>query len=343
VNDPLEQLQLDLSYSDGAEISLRNIGSVRSVICYQCKISDFSPALNELSMEQCEIMNPESCPPLRCLRTENYKLSAGDRRLVNALTMLETVALGAIPLSNYQGFCHLKTIEITRDNSLRDVSCFRNVLILRITSCKNVTDVSSLGNIRELLISACPGVTDVSALEKVYNLNLSYSDNISDVSALGNVRILNLDCCPQIRNVSALRNIYELHLEHCGNLVDVTALENVEILSLSGSVKVDKLTGFKKIKELNIVCCTAVVTDFKRMTQLKKLVVGYRYRVERLPFEIADGVEILKNLKESEMTRIVTETEDHLPGQNILSWHHMTSIQQLRFSGCYSQRFLQLL
>jgi hypothetical protein len=359
---PLEQLELrcnfptiPLTFSQEIKLAtLNNLGRINKIAANQYRINDFPVHLNELTLQKCEIFNPENCPPLRSIHLEKCTLNGQKTIDVSLFRILEEASFNGMKIRNYRSLAHLKIVCIKNNDWISDVRCFRAVKKLTFNFCPRITDVSSLGKVHHLDLAYCDGITDVSSLGTVHKLCLGACENLTDVSALGNVPNLNLAGCTKLKDISCLRNVLELGLFWFSGNDDLSALEKVHKLSVTHYPQLSSIRMLKNIQELDITDC-AKITDFKGLHSLKKLTIGSYWDGEsdedfQLPFHVTDGIEIIHNLKECVLNGIifngVNEQEVHKEGltsetstTTVLSFCHLKDIQKLTFHDCVFRSF----
>jgi hypothetical protein len=332
--NPVEQLDLCLSYSKREILNLSKLPTVNKIKIHNCTIEDYPNYCHDLTMEFCRISHLPSRYPIRNLTMINCQVgSAKDGNIdVSCLNMQEAASFSSTNLQNYHLLKGLRSVSISSCPSITDVSCFENVQTLHFYGCANIIDVSSLGNVHELELSYCQGVKDVSALGRVYRLNLSQSTRFNDISSLGNVHSLNLAWCTQITDISALKNVRELHLNGFRG-TDVSGLENVEKLFLSDSLSVCDISMLTKVKELDIDRC-ALITQFHGLNNLRNLTIGIDDENDgrSSPFSIESGVETITNLSSLRVFAVIFE--GNRLHRNSLSFHHLQNLRHLTFYSC---------
>jgi hypothetical protein len=356
--NPLEQLELRCNFPtiplpfvspEIKLITLNNLGRINIVAAGEYYIDNFPVHLNELTLQNCEIINPENCPPLRSIHLDKCKLNGKKKIDVSLFSILEEASFNGMMIYNYQSLAHLKILCIENNDMISDVSCFSAVKKLKFTFCPRITDVSSLGNVYSLDLWCCDGIRDVSSLGTVRNLCLSSCENLIDVSALGNVPNLNLGWCTQVKDISRLKNVRKLGLYAFTGNDDLSALETVQTLTVAHSPQLSSISMLKNIQELDITDCRKI-TDFKGLHSLKKLTMGSDWDGEsdedfQLPFQISDGIEIIRNLKDCELNGIIlngvkeheVHEEEMTPETRtttVLSFCHLQDIPKLTFHDC---------
>jgi hypothetical protein len=98
-------------------------------------------------------------------------------------------------------------------------------LYIDLSKYNSITNVSILGNVYSLNLSGCEKIIDVRPLRNVKILNLSGCKKITDVSPLRNVKILDLSSCRKITRVGELKNVRDLNLRCCINIIDDDIIE----------------------------------------------------------------------------------------------------------------------
>jgi hypothetical protein len=87
------------------------------------------------------------------------------------LAPLQNIEKGVFQLRNcinYHRLSNLKSLEISNNNSITDVSCFQTIPILCLRDCTGITDVSPLWKVQKLDLTLCKNIRDVSALARVH-------------------------------------------------------------------------------------------------------------------------------------------------------------------------------
>jgi hypothetical protein len=176
------------------------------------------------------------------------------------LAPLQHIEKGVFPIPycvNYHLLAGLKSLTFSGCESIKDVSCFKDIPVLALNNCPGITDVSSLGNVHKLDLSGCQNIVDVSPLKRVH--------------------ILNLSMCLSVKDLSALEWVYSFAFRYFdGN--DISGLKNVVILDIVGATDVSDITMLQKVEEINIRGCDKI-TSLRGLTKLKRLTMNRRNHI----------------------------------------------------------------
>jgi hypothetical protein len=220
---------------------------------------------------------------------------------------------------NYHLLSNLKSLEISNNNSITDVSCFENIPILCLRSCS--------------------GVTDVSPLRKVHKLDLSLCRNIRDVSDLARVHTLDLSYCDQVRDLSALEWVYSLRFQQFKG-TDLSGLKNVVILNITESMYVSEVRMLQTLQRLNIRRCP-LISNLNGLVKLKALTLD---RVSN----ITAGKEIFQQMSKLEIPESFLIPSD-VECSRFDIWENskllmtLYNIRSLVITDCYSLRIVPYL
>jgi hypothetical protein len=154
-----------------------------------------------------------------------------------------------------------------------------------LISSLSISNVSSLRNIRSLNLSNNSKIKDVSCLQNVCELDLSWCVNISNVSSLRRCHTLLLRGCKKMKDVSVLGNVSKLCLAYCTRLKDISMLNNVEDLDLEGCHQITDLRGLTTVTVLNIIKLDKIKFFLpKENTVIKKLFFSSDMMVSMMTF-----------------------------------------------------------
>lgn len=277
-------------------------------------------------------------------RIKNLSLSETllDSTSLHKLAQIENMDLLVLQLRSCVQISNHGLIQMCSSGNVNTLTELDIGLCPRITDTSLIILCSSLRQLRRLSLHGCRAITDLGLaniwqLDKLESLNLSDCDGLQGAGILKglcyktnyNLRELQLCYLSSITEaivigiVEGMPNLRSLDLSHCYNGVTDKSLQHVFRLG-------------SRLRRLSLAQCDQVTDSGLTGMGVSKLPVAPSIaHLLRLPLGSRHELEILRDAKEKEEVRELSETELLASDKSGVSLSTIQGLQYLDISGCY--------